>query len=112
MSSRAKRLPDSVDGEFPEGFDDSAISFWRDLRLVENPPAGGSNGWIIYLPGGGVGNLSRHQIAEHEDGTITVSPSILMTSTRPNERRRHGFLKRGVWEPCGDDIAPPEPPRP
>lgn len=34
--------------------------------------------------------LSAHQVTEHEDGTITVSPSILI-------REWHGFLERGVW---------------
>lgn len=98
LKSAAIRLPDSVDGEFPEGFDDSLICYWRDSRFQEM--------WLIYLPGGGAGNLSRHTITEHDDGTITVSPSILMTSNDPKRRRRHGFLRRGVWEPCGDDISP------
>jgi hypothetical protein len=45
--------------------------------------------------------LSRHGIVEHEDGTITVSPSILVSSTwgpdRVNHEWYHGFLERGVW---------------
>lgn len=94
----AKRLPDSVDGEFPNGFDTGRICYWRDRRA--------ENLWHLYLPGGGVGNLAGHQVTEHDDGTITVSPSILITDNRPNWRR-HGYLRRGVWEPCGDDIAPP-----
>ena len=46
-------------------------------------------------------NLSNHDITEHEDGTITVSPSILVTAGRNsktgNERRWHGYLHEGVW---------------
>lgn len=93
-SKPAKRLPDSIDGEFPEGFTTRAICYWwyRDR-------------WMLYLPGGGAGDLSNHDVTEHDDRTITVSPSILVTSSRA-DRRRHGFLRRGVWEPCGDDIAP------
>jgi hypothetical protein len=41
------------------------------------------------------GNLSGHSVVEHEDGTITVSPSILITE--PNVGQWHGFLERGVW---------------
>jgi hypothetical protein len=38
--------------------------------------------------------LSGHQVAEHDDGTITVSPSIL---TGRGERQWHGYLEHGVW---------------
>lgn len=66
------------------------------------------NGWMCCTPSGAFGNLSRHQVTEHEDGTITVSPSILITSTRPDEdsgdmaehQEWHGFLERGVWRSC------------
>ena len=33
--------------------------------------------WYLYMPGCGLGNLANHEVTEHEDGTITVSPSIL-----------------------------------
>ena len=77
------RLADSVQGEFPEGFDDRRICYWRDMRLVANPPVGGKNGWMLYLPGAGACNLSLRDVdvTEHEDGTITVSPSILRRAT-------------------------------
>lgn len=45
-----------------------------------------------------VANLSGHQITEHEDGTITVSPSILIRGG--GEKDWHGWLKRGVWSLC------------
>ncbi len=41
-------------------------------------------------------NLSNHQITEHEDGTITVSPSILVSSKHLG-LQWHGFLERGIW---------------
>jgi hypothetical protein len=40
-------------------------------------------------------NLSAHQVEEHEDGTITVSPSILIS--RRGVAEWHGYLERGVW---------------
>jgi hypothetical protein len=41
-------------------------------------------------------NLSNHQVEEHEDGTITVSPSILITAAH-RSKLWHGFLERGEW---------------
>jgi hypothetical protein len=43
----------------------------------------------------GFGSLGNHQVTEHEDGTITVSPSILITGH--HGVRWHGYLERGVW---------------
>ncbi len=49
-------------------------------------------------------NLSKHDVTEHEDGTITVSPSILITSRRwiverseYEPTRWHGYLHEGIW---------------
>ena len=49
----------------------------------------------------GLGSLENHQVIEHEDGTITVSPSILIT-TEENDCSIawHGYLERGVWREC------------
>jgi hypothetical protein len=41
------------------------------------------------------GNLNSHEVVEHEDGTITVSPSILISHW--TGKQWHGFLERGVW---------------
>lgn len=35
-----------------------------------------------------------HSVVEHEDGTITVSPSILVSN---GQEEWHGFLEKGVW---------------
>lgn len=55
--------------------------------------------WMCMAPRGSAGNLSAHQVVEHEDGTISVSPSIKITDHRPGHSW-HGFLKRGVWREC------------
>lgn len=48
-------------------------------------------------------NLSAHDIVEHDDGTITVSPSIKITvSCGDKELIWHGYLKHGVWERLAD----------
>lgn len=60
--------------------------------------------WAVNLPA--IGQWSKpyrarvnprvHRIEEHEDGTITVAPSI---SLKLGDGREvwHGFLQRGVW---------------
>ena len=47
------------------------------------------------------GCLSAHEVVEHEDGTITVSPSILITG-HDNDCavQWHGYLEKGVWRIC------------
>lgn len=73
-------------------------------RIAKMPGAYGSpddKSWLCTTPNGLFGNLSKHTITEHEDGTITVSPSILVTSGRDiGQPRWHGFLERGVWREC------------
>jgi len=43
----------------------------------------------------GVGALPLHTVIEHEDGTITVSPSILVTGH--HGATWHGWLEKGIW---------------
>jgi hypothetical protein len=45
----------------------------------------------------GYANLAAHTVVEHEEGTITVSPSILVSN---HLGRWHGYLERGVWREC------------
>lgn len=59
--------------------------------------------WIVCTPNGEVGSLTKHTITEHEDGTITVSPSILIHPHQSEDGPKpgwHGFLERGVWRSC------------
>jgi hypothetical protein len=59
--------------------------------------------WLIVTPNGLHGSLrdTIHTIIEHDDGTITVSPSILV-SLRDNlgTKSWHGYLERGIWRDC------------
>ena len=50
--------------------------------------------WYGVTPNGMLCNLKNHEVTEHDDGTITVSPSILVRSSC---EEWHGFLERGVW---------------
>ena len=49
-----------------------------------------------HITNNGPGN-ANWSVTEHEDGTITVSPSILV---RSNIERYHGHLVRGEWRSC------------
>jgi hypothetical protein len=49
--------------------------------------------WYVCHPDGTLGRLVNHTVTEHEDGTITVSPSILSRSPGG----WHGYLERGEW---------------
>lgn len=47
------------------------------------------------------GCLAKHNVIEHDDGTITVSPSILITCWPDGEPVSwHGYLENGVWREC------------
>lgn len=70
---------------------------------------GPDGNWHGMTPNGHGCNLTAHAVTEHEDGTITVSPSILVLSwpdspgePRPRAERElwHGFLEHGVWRSC------------
>jgi hypothetical protein len=58
--------------------------------------------WHARPPRGHVGSLANHTVTEHEDGTITVAPSILIRSTDDDGSPIvwHGHLERGVWREC------------
>jgi hypothetical protein len=53
--------------------------------------------WYGRPPGGHIGCLRNHEVTEHEDGTITVSPSILIID---REGSWHGYLEHGMWRTC------------
>lgn len=53
--------------------------------------------WTVITPNGhsGMLNPKLHTITEHEDGTITVSPSLHLI--HDGVTKYHGWLERGVW---------------
>lgn len=50
--------------------------------------------WNIRAPKGGGGILDGHTVVEHDDGTITVSPSLNYPGVW------HGYLRAGKFEEC------------
>lgn len=53
--------------------------------------------WWFSYPGIGVGCLARHKVVEHEDETITASPSIKLEG---NLGVAHGYIERNIWRDC------------
>jgi len=66
-------------------------------EYMKNP----DESWVFCVPTGihGTINSKTWAITEHEDKTITVSPSILVTCHNP-EYSWHGFLEKGIWREC------------
>ena len=53
--------------------------------------------WLACTPNGHVGNLANHTVVEHADGTISATPSILISEPNTGKTLWHGWLERGVW---------------
>lgn len=85
---QGRRYPD-----VPNGLDAHERMEPGGYRRVTYPKLG--TRWEATTPSGLEGNLSEHEVSEHEDGTITVSPSILINAGARGSW--HGFLERGVW---------------
>lgn len=89
MTLHAKRIADETE------LDKSCVCYWK---LKDGT-------WLLYLPDCGVGNLCRHSVVEHDDGAITVTPSILVDGNYEGKpERRHGFLTKGIWSDCSDSL--------
>lgn len=87
-------MVDNIIGE--RIYPDSEGNLW----LKEGEYGKGTDGiWYAKAPGlkSGFGSLQNHQVTEHDDGTISVSPSIVMEN---HTGYFHGFLKNGIWNRC------------
>lgn len=69
---------------FPHELETGEYCFWP-----------GGDSWMARTPNGHLANISGHQVTEEADGTITVSPSILVRHTTGEVY--HGYLEHGVW---------------
>jgi hypothetical protein len=68
--------------------------------------------WVACTPNGMIGDFSAHEVIEHDDGTITVAPSIEVSGgahaeaaaseiqIEDGEGYWHGFLENGAWRRC------------
>lgn len=74
---------------------------WQDGRLLHRgeftlSPEGI---WYAMSPDGRLANLANHTVVEHDDRTITVTPSIKV-SGGGDDGVWHGYLTKGVWKEC------------
>lgn len=68
-----------------------------NLSLAEGDyGADGCGLWSVRPPGQHAGTLPNHVVDEHKDGTISVSPSIVLHNA-DGSVCWHGYLKLGNW---------------
>ena len=68
-----------------------------EMWFAEGDYGKGPDGvWRARPFGASLGSLEAHEVKEHEDGTITVSPSVLI-SQGAGLPEWHGYLEGGVW---------------
>ena len=84
---QGRRLPDVPTDQY-FGFDSLNMQPGDYVKLHD-----GKIGWCAMAPNGDAGMLRTHKIIVHDDGTITVSPSIQMQTGK----HWHGYLEHGVW---------------
>lgn len=72
----------------------------KELEYGKDPRDGK---WYCSAPGKHFGCLDGHTVVEHEDGTISVSPSILISvpdNSGNIHELWHGYLEKGIWRSC------------
>lgn len=97
ISFPGKRLPDEKWQDIYDGENNGSYA-----KVAEDHPAY-RMGYRWYVHYGTVGAISceTHEITEYEDGTITVTPSLVMPPSPGVAKyveRWHGFLRRGRFE--------------
>lgn len=93
---QGRRIPDEEDADFPLG-EPGAYHLKRGLagvNLLARLPNGAFVRISVKATGPDADGAWGYE--EHEDGTITINPSIWY---RPGEgdTEWHGFLQRGIW---------------
>lgn len=94
-----KRLPDGQGPREPGEYS------WMPYDTWTHRPSFflGDGEWHLIAPDGRIGAIGRktkekpvadHTWVEHDDRTVTFSPSLVMPSGW------HGFLQHGVWSGC------------
>lgn len=76
--------------------EERGVRVWpHEITGIRSFPEGGygkdhEGAWMVRPPGSHLGALDGHEVVEHDDGTITVTPSIMGEGF-------HGHLVKGVW---------------
>ncbi len=91
------RLPDADFGKPGPGWDawsNGSCAAGAYMKVNHDHEGNHPPWWFIVDPRGEIGRIETHTVVEHEDGTVTVSPSI---APRPGTDGWHGYLERGIW---------------
>lgn len=67
-----------------------------DYSVRTDSDTGERVAWVVTPTGDGPARLHGWTLTEHDDGTITTSPSIL-AHPAGDKPGWHGYLERGVW---------------
>ena len=94
--TQGTRVPPNIDGYLDAQEIDKPARYGR--ATAEGAKGGRAGWWNVTAPDGSVGSLNPkvHQVEEHDDGTITVIPSLDYSRNKPGGW--HGWLRRGVFE--------------
>lgn len=91
---KGTRLPDGQKPTLPGEYAWQPYASWEHVP----PFYEGDGEWHLIAPDGRIGAVRKergkpatHSVELHEDGSITVTPSLVMPSGW------HGFLRRGEW---------------
>lgn len=91
----------------PDGTSWTALEPGDYARQVPSETAPDDGWWVFVTPNGITFNIlednapKHHKLTVHEDGTVTLSPSVLCASGSCGiAEGYHGFLERGVWRSC------------
>lgn len=84
--------------DFPHGINNDWTA-WPPGSYGFCTTSGRTGGWWIVDPAGSFGRLANHDVVEHDDGTITVQPSIYRADGY------HGWLRRGIWHAERERLA-------
>lgn len=87
-------MPEQVGRRVPD-----EIPPWKleagDYNVRRDAQTGERVAWVKLPDGAGPARLKGWDLEEHEDGTISVTPSIQDVG---HENGWHGWLTRGIWK--------------
>lgn len=75
------------------------VGMWASVVPAGSYWKSNDGGWAGLTPNGLIANLRAHKVQEHDDGTISVEPSIAVNNGEGG-KSWHGYLTKGVWTEC------------
>lgn len=97
LSMQGKRIYPDENGWLPPSMKPGEYGYQTCEDVKDEPRLGW---WMICSPDGNIGTLdpSSRTIIEHEDGTLTVTPSLDWSRQIPGGW--YGWLEKGFFRSC------------